>query len=83
MKPSRRSPFHLADPHAPTNTICTRAAPRRHLNDGRMDLFFLLLAALMVANLMMYLWVAAHYVYKDMEHKPHVKLPPHLVRAPR
>ena len=42
---------------------------------GRLDLFFLLLAGLMAANLALYLWVAANYEYKAVEHVKRVTLP--------
>lgn len=42
---------------------------------GRLDLFFLLLAGLMAANLALYLWVAARYEYKAVEHVKRVTLP--------
>eukprot|EP00887_Chlorella_sp_A99_P001044 scaffold14.g1044.t1 len=42
----------------------------KDLNRGRLDLFFLLLGALMAANLLCYLWVAMRYEYKAVEHRP-------------
>ena len=42
---------------------------------GRLDLFFLLLAGLMAANLALYLWVASNYEYKAVEHVKRVTLP--------
>ncbi|PRW50755.1 NRT1 PTR FAMILY -like [Chlorella sorokiniana] len=47
----------------------------KDLNHGRLDLFFLLLAGLMAANLALYLWVAANYEYKAVEHVKRVTLP--------
>ncbi|KAI7840664.1 hypothetical protein COHA_005685, partial [Chlorella ohadii] len=47
----------------------------KDLNHGRLDLFFLLLAGLMAANLALYLWVAARYEYKAVEHVKRVTLP--------
>jgi hypothetical protein len=34
-----------------------------------MDLFFLLLGLLMLANLLVYCWVAVGYEYKAVEHR--------------
>ncbi|KAK9868107.1 hypothetical protein WJX84_007847 [Apatococcus fuscideae] len=51
-------------------------ASKRHgwlpndLNHGRLDLFFLFLAGLMVVNLAWFLWVAMGYQYKAVEHVP-------------
>ncbi|KAK9918815.1 hypothetical protein WJX75_007179 [Coccomyxa subellipsoidea] len=44
------------------------------LNYGRLDLFFLLLAGLTFVNLLLFVWVARRYVYKDVPHatKRHV-----------
>lgn len=44
------------------------------LNHGRVDLFFLLLAGLMLVNLVLFLWVASKYEYKALE-KPRVHPP--------
>jgi peptide/histidine transporter 3/4 len=41
----------------------------RDLNAGRMDLFFYSLAVVMVANLVIYIWVALKYEYKAVEHR--------------
>mmetsp|Transcript_33294 Transcript_33294/g.78958 ORF Transcript_33294/g.78958 Transcript_33294/m.78958 type:complete len:662 (+) Transcript_33294:161-2146(+) len=41
----------------------------KDLNEGRLDLFFLLLAGLMFANLLAFLWVASGYIYKHVPHK--------------
>ncbi|KAK9827526.1 hypothetical protein WJX74_008315 [Apatococcus lobatus] len=49
-------------------------SPKRHgwlpqdLNHGRLDLFFLFLAGLMVVNLAWFLWIAVSYQYKAVEH---------------
>jgi hypothetical protein len=42
---------------------------------GRLDLFFLCLAALMFLNLIIFLWVASRYEYKAVEHIKRVVLP--------
>ncbi|PSC75608.1 NRT1 PTR FAMILY -like [Micractinium conductrix] len=54
----------------------------KDLNQGRLDLFFLCLAALMFVNLLLFLWVAARYEYKAVEHK-RVALPRQQQRPPR
>ncbi|EFN56879.1 hypothetical protein CHLNCDRAFT_144528 [Chlorella variabilis] len=53
------------------------------LSEGRLDLFFLCLAALMALNLLIFLWVAARYEYKAVEHVKRVVLPRSLQRPPR
>ncbi|KAL4443298.1 hypothetical protein ABPG75_011035 [Micractinium tetrahymenae] len=53
----------------------------KDLNQGRLDLFFLCLAALMFLNLLLFLWVAARYEYKAVEHK-RVVLPRSQQRPP-
>lgn len=40
----------------------------KDLNAGRLDLFFLVLGALMALNLLLYLRVASQYEYKAVEH---------------
>jgi hypothetical protein len=45
------------------------------LVQGRLDLFFLCLAALMALNLALFLWVAARYEYKAVEHVKRLVLP--------
>ncbi|KAL4423412.1 hypothetical protein ABPG77_009990 [Micractinium sp. CCAP 211/92] len=58
----------------------------KDLNQGRLDLFFLCLAALMFLNLLLFLWVAAHYEYKAVEHRrtvlPRSQQRPPLPRPP-
>ena len=41
----------------------------RNINNGRLDLYFLLLAGVMAFNTMLYLVVAYNYEYKDVEHE--------------
>ena len=41
----------------------------KDLNKGRLDCFFLLTAALMAANALLFAWVASGYEYKSLEHK--------------
>lgn len=53
----------------------------KDLNQGRLDLFFLCLAALMLLNLLLFLWVAARYEYKAVEHR-RVVLPRSQQRPP-
>ena len=38
------------------------------LNEGRLDLFFWLMAALAAANTALFVWVASAYQYKDVPH---------------
>lgn len=40
----------------------------KDLNHGRLDRFFIFLATMMLANLLHYLWIAASYEYKVVEH---------------
>jgi len=40
----------------------------KDLNKGRLDLFFLFLSGLMFVNLALFVWVAASYEYKTVEH---------------
>lgn len=39
------------------------------LNYGELDKFFLLLAGLMSANLLVFVWIASNYVYKTVPHR--------------
>ena len=48
----------------------------KDLNEGRLDLFFLLLAVLMALNLLLFLWVAMKYEYKAIEHVRRVAVRP-------
>lgn len=52
----------------------------KDLNYGRLDMFFAFLGALMVVNLLHFMWVAARYEYKVVEHVKRV-VPP--TRPPR
>ncbi|GAB4818682.1 hypothetical protein N2152v2_005728 [Parachlorella kessleri] len=54
----------------------------KDLNEGRLDLFFLLLAALMALNLLLFLWVAMKYEYKAIEHVRRVAVRPTAVQRP-
>lgn len=40
----------------------------KDLNEGRLDLFYLLMAVLMAGGLLLFLFVAARYQYKAVEH---------------
>ena len=57
-----------------TQMITSRIDPKglgwlpKNLNLGRLDLFLLLLAVLMAANLLHFIWVAIGYEYKVVEH---------------
>ncbi|KAI3426893.1 hypothetical protein D9Q98_006837 [Chlorella vulgaris] len=55
----------------------------KDLNQGRLDLFFLTLAALMVLNLLIFLRVASQYEYKAVEHVKRLVLPRSMQRPPR
>jgi len=57
----------------------------KDLNQGRLDLFFLLMMVLMVANTAAFVAVAINYQYKTVEHKEtrarHVKAAPTHLRS--
>ncbi|KAK9806330.1 hypothetical protein WJX72_010466 [[Myrmecia] bisecta] len=50
------------------------------LNHGRLDLFFLFLAALMLLNMLVFGWVAMRYTYKKVEHVTARHPPAHMRR---
>lgn len=45
----------------------------QNINDGRLDLYFLLLAGIMAINTLFYLVVAYNYEYKEVEHEYTIK----------
>ena len=47
----------------------------KDLNEGRLDLFFLMLAFLMTLNMGWFLWVAVSYEYKKVVHMPTAVVP--------